>query len=395
MGISCEQIRNEFSALLDDELDQEDREFVEEHLSDCADCLRELHGYKVVSDTYFYHHPVKAPEDFEERLRVALAPAPTGWRSHTTVWRFAAAAVILMVVGLSAWRMASSSSAPMMLSKLEEPERALGADEIRDSAQTSVPVEERAAGASAEMAVSDAPESPLAGDGLGAMEEGIGGRTVRDNTFYESKTLESKVVAESEADFPVAQAAPMAKTDDDLFVAKDASEVAEKSSNSIEESAIAEGEAVAPRQEFGAPMAPPAEVPADATASQDKKESTSQALPMAAPAPPVSPDESTVAKVRPDMARRERSSAVDQEPGGFGVARIAAPIQWNDRKFELRGDTLTQSDFRDETLVDIAIPSDAWNTLLDNHPDLIQLMKKAKKAIVSLDERWYRISTST
>ena len=117
MAIACEQIRSEFSALLDEELNSEDRELVEEHLSECSDCLRELHGYQQVNDAYRYHHPVKAPEDFEERLRVALDPPKENIYSFSAHWRYAAAAVVLLGVALTGWRLAGPPDEPLLLSK--------------------------------------------------------------------------------------------------------------------------------------------------------------------------------------------------------------------------------------------------------------------------------------
>ncbi|MCF6283993.1 MAG: anti-sigma factor, partial [Candidatus Hydrogenedentes bacterium] len=117
MALPCKQIQTEFSALLDDELDTEDRELVEEHLAECAECLRELHGFQQVTDAYRYHHPVKAPDDFEERLREALAPAPARHTLAWPVWKFAAAAVVLLGISLSLWRMTDRDGDMLQLTK--------------------------------------------------------------------------------------------------------------------------------------------------------------------------------------------------------------------------------------------------------------------------------------
>ncbi len=42
------EVREDFSALLDNELTHEERELVEGHLSECAECLRELDALKRV-----------------------------------------------------------------------------------------------------------------------------------------------------------------------------------------------------------------------------------------------------------------------------------------------------------------------------------------------------------
>ena len=65
---SCEQAREEFSALLDGELDIEEQDGIERHLSECADCLRELDGMKKVTDEYEGLPEVAAPDDLEEAI---------------------------------------------------------------------------------------------------------------------------------------------------------------------------------------------------------------------------------------------------------------------------------------------------------------------------------------
>ncbi len=70
----CGDVRAEFSALLDGELTQDERDGVERHLGDCAECLRELHQMQRVNHLYGDLPRVTAPEGFEERIRAAVAP---------------------------------------------------------------------------------------------------------------------------------------------------------------------------------------------------------------------------------------------------------------------------------------------------------------------------------
>ncbi len=72
------EVREEFSALLDDELTLEERERVEGHLAECAECLRELDALKQVDVAYGGLSTVNAPEDFEEGVRQAIRPR-TRW----------------------------------------------------------------------------------------------------------------------------------------------------------------------------------------------------------------------------------------------------------------------------------------------------------------------------
>ncbi|MDK1022370.1 MAG: zf-HC2 domain-containing protein, partial [Candidatus Hydrogenedentes bacterium] len=71
---NCMEVREDFSALLDDELTLEEREQIEGHLSECAECLRELDALKQVDVAYGALSTVKAPEDFEEGVRQAIRP---------------------------------------------------------------------------------------------------------------------------------------------------------------------------------------------------------------------------------------------------------------------------------------------------------------------------------
>lgn len=61
---TCDEVREEFSALLDGELAVDEQDGVEEHLSGCSDCLRELDGLKRVTDLYAELPTVDAPESF-------------------------------------------------------------------------------------------------------------------------------------------------------------------------------------------------------------------------------------------------------------------------------------------------------------------------------------------
>lgn len=74
MPEQCALVREEFSALLDNELPPGARAEVDAHLTECAPCLRALDGMKKVSDLYATLPRVGAPEDFEARVRRAVRP---------------------------------------------------------------------------------------------------------------------------------------------------------------------------------------------------------------------------------------------------------------------------------------------------------------------------------
>lgn len=66
---TCVEAREEFSALLDGELDIEEQDGLERHLAECSDCLRELDNLKKVSDAYETLPDVDAPDDLVQAVR--------------------------------------------------------------------------------------------------------------------------------------------------------------------------------------------------------------------------------------------------------------------------------------------------------------------------------------
>jgi len=63
--IDCEQAQEEFSALLDGELNAEDQERVESHLAKCSACLRELSSVQEVQRVYGAQPLVTAPDEIK------------------------------------------------------------------------------------------------------------------------------------------------------------------------------------------------------------------------------------------------------------------------------------------------------------------------------------------
>ena len=94
-------IREDFPALLDGELTEEERRRLEAELADDADLLRELENHKRVDQLYRRLDAVPAPDDFEAALKNRMqqrAPAIRALRSR--LWPvLAAAAVLLLLAG--------------------------------------------------------------------------------------------------------------------------------------------------------------------------------------------------------------------------------------------------------------------------------------------------------
>lgn len=123
MNRQCQHIRDAFSPLLDGELDTETRETVEAHLAECAECLRELHGFKQVVELYARLPLQKAPEELEARIRRAIRPPATvpldkaRRARRMRLWPLAAAALLLLCMGLPLMWSLRQESEPMHLAQ--------------------------------------------------------------------------------------------------------------------------------------------------------------------------------------------------------------------------------------------------------------------------------------
>jgi predicted anti-sigma-YlaC factor YlaD len=112
---ACEEVQEEFSALLDDELDPAEVEGVEAHLSTCAECLRELDSLKKMHTVYGALPAVSAPAGFhvttEETSKstpISLRVDPRHTRMKSYKPLFAAAAMFLLIATMwGAMQMAS------------------------------------------------------------------------------------------------------------------------------------------------------------------------------------------------------------------------------------------------------------------------------------------------
>ncbi len=371
MPIACEQIRNEFSALLDDELNSEDRELVEEHLSECAECLRELHGYKQVSDVYFYHHPVKAPDNFDELLKEALAPAPSSTGMGWSPWRMAAAAAIVLVAGGIGWRTLQDSPERTMIlsSNLDqrEPEAQSAPAEAPLQGATEAAIEQASTAASQDLMEGElsAPPAALGGRGLGATSSGFGG-----GGGIPEVALEAEIRMNPSS--PPADAPSLPEAG------------APARSRKMEQS---DGVSIQ--------AAPPAPAPTTAP-TPTLEEAVPEAKNDSANAPlsenEVMADADDVPAEEPRRSLLKQRMA-DESPSTAAVAP-AEPVQWRAHQFSLTEGVLTQHSYGQEPLSVVEAPSEAWTQLLDAHPDLAQLVDGTQDVIVRLDETWYRIDVA-
>lgn len=404
MAPACEQIRSEFSALLDDELNSEDRELVEEHLAECAECLRELHGFKQVADAYRYHHPVKAPDDFEERLRDAMAPAPARFGQQWPAARLAAAAAIVVGIGLAYWRMSGPEPGAFQTTmRAEEPARESTADAIEPAAEadTELTQESMAQGAPPEMGESEA----LAG---------------RESDTAKAKPVPGDQIAGESAAEEMAES--VAKRPPEFqgggagfggggggFGGR-RSETRQRDGEMTGRGADGFGGAATNESE----AAPPATVPAPPA---PEPPSASEPAPQAKPPAPAPASEPAPHQLRESAAMKDDTSTTGdadtpatpsrraelkrEQPGAPADGKELektmpeavseeAVVTWREQRFSVVEGTLEQAGYDGEPLTEITLLSDAWHDILDRYPDLVDLVDGTQPVIVQLDKTWYR-----
>lgn len=96
----CEEVREELSAFLDNELGPETKERIETHLRDCSDCLRSIDRFAKVDRAYGQLGDVPIPDDLHDAILRAVREdaAPIRAQNDFHVRRYLAAAAVLVVV---------------------------------------------------------------------------------------------------------------------------------------------------------------------------------------------------------------------------------------------------------------------------------------------------------
>jgi anti-sigma factor (TIGR02949 family) len=124
--IDCEQAQEEFSALLDGELNAEDQDRVESHLAQCSTCLRELSSVQHVQQLYRSQPLVTAPEKLRT-IPIATKSKPTvklsnSLHNHSTrSYRSLMTAGGMLLIVAMIWLVMSSIYVPMDEPVLEKP----------------------------------------------------------------------------------------------------------------------------------------------------------------------------------------------------------------------------------------------------------------------------------
>ncbi|MCP4645181.1 MAG: hypothetical protein GY851_32365 [bacterium] len=104
-----DNIRDDFSPLLDGELDPERRAAIEKQLAEDGDLLRELESLQRVDELYRDMPRESAPSDLERRVRAELEPAPVRFRRRgaprLSLWPSLAAVAMFLVFGALTWQL--------------------------------------------------------------------------------------------------------------------------------------------------------------------------------------------------------------------------------------------------------------------------------------------------
>ena len=107
--MKCDEIRGQFSAYLDEELDAQARAEVEKHLDGCASCHAEWESYCALHHAFASLELEELPADFSANFRARLAkerkPIPPKKKLYQRAWIrvVAACACLLLVIGLVDW----------------------------------------------------------------------------------------------------------------------------------------------------------------------------------------------------------------------------------------------------------------------------------------------------
>jgi hypothetical protein len=105
--MTCHDVRELFSALIDEALDADERRTVEAHLATCAECRRELERFRATVALLHAVEPARAPAGFVDGVLAAARPTPWYRRLLSALflpWPVKipaeAAAIVLVAVGV-------------------------------------------------------------------------------------------------------------------------------------------------------------------------------------------------------------------------------------------------------------------------------------------------------
>ena len=427
-----DDIRDQFSPLLDGELSSEERARVEAALARDADLLRELDALKRVDDLYRALPAENAPGDFEQAVRdrirqsrptvSAAAPRRLAPRRYWTAG-LAAAAVLLIGVGavfVNLGRLEAPKQIAALKSLATRPVPATEASHASDAAAPSAAVAEpqqnaperflqpeaapSAGGATfdtktemptAEQAAAPAPPIVAAREqaevdrlekakGVGRLD-GPGGRGAGE--AYAGKPAPGPMAANVDIERKRALPSPAPAPAMADETARDGAAAGEKE--------VAGADAVTPAPPAASgialdrapatPPPPPASAPALAAP-----------MPAEAPAPVTEALYAAPAKPARDAANAHEGgimrletpklARVPEDKKDASTERTIGP-----RTFALRGGVWYETGYADEKTIELKRDSRATQRLLDQHAELKEVFALRAPVVFKIADRWYKL----
>ena len=387
--MDCQQVQEEYSALLDGELDPETQAAVEAHLAGCAACLRELDKLKRVNDVYDRLPAHPAPEGFEGRVRAALrenvVALPQRRRRPLALWPALAAAAMLVVVAGAVLLQFEGPANRMQMSSLS----------------------------------SETESAPL-GEGMGRAEvEGVAARRGAGETLVHTlgRAAGAKGMPAADEARPTAMAEPPREELESLGYIENA---VDRESLALQEPPPGAAEAgarvllhdtdarpgtpatVAAESAADVPAAPPPSARRMVSvASRAEPTVMADGIEAAAAAPKAAATEEMGAARLPDETKARSGETMR----GFGAgkagrdlagaqtaAKDGATKTVGSRTFVFHEGTWYQQGYAGEETIPLERGADALRTLVAKHGDVAAILEAGERIVFRLDKKWYRVA---
>ncbi len=315
--MTCQDARELFSALVDDALTAAERGDLDAHLAGCAECRRELDGFRATVALLGQVEPARAPAGFVDRVLAAARPTPWYRRLLRAVFlpwpvKLPLEAAAIVLIGVSVAFLFRAAPELRQAARLEPPPPAaseapappqFGGTEAKPAAPAPQPAAPRFAARAPSVAPAPPPERKAA-----------------------PGEAESRLAAKPEATPPVAdQRETLGKRE-------------ERSNFRDEADALRRQDAAKAAPPASPPAAPPAPRAAPSVKESAGSDVAAQRLSTARPAPAAPEVAARLAVVDREAALRALADLVARA-GGREVARRATP---------------------DGLMVELAIPRAAW-----------------------------------
>ena len=364
---NCEDVREDFSALLDGELSPQEQDAVESHLSDCSQCLRELDGLKQIDTLYGELPRVDAPQGFEDNVQELLNPKrAVSWPKRARDWRIlgtalAMAAGLVVVIGLMVPD--ENFADPFYTAKMTE----------SDSTLASAP------------ATADFVGGRVAAKREIVEEEALGALGYSDADDAPSRQLASLT------DRPPGAAFPRENTVDELSIEG-------KTKNMVLESNL---------ETFESPSSADASSPIIIEQEVLKKELQDRVGDKALAEPALAGTLADGEAEKPSVVARSESSlgfiASEEELRRDVRMRTAVSADLNDalsekdelsalvRNFDVREGVWYERGYADERTLALERDSDRWRSILEQSPNLRPLVDVRERVVFHFNGLWYSL----